>query len=87
MIVLPDVPEVSSSTGDAEKGQINEDNLDRHVEDCLRKRDKFRRIMRGVWTFMKTRKCLYALDGLVIDFGLHSYGRKSAYDLQHRCLF
>lgn len=27
-----------------------------HVEDVLRKRDRFRRVMRGVWSFVKTRK-------------------------------
>ena len=34
---------------------MHEDNLDRHVEDVLSKRDKYRRIMKGVWAFMKTR--------------------------------
>lgn len=42
--------------GEEEKGQTDEDDLDRHVEDVLRKRDQFRRIMRGVWMFMKTRE-------------------------------
>ncbi|KAI0773454.1 hypothetical protein BC629DRAFT_1595215 [Irpex lacteus] len=51
-IVLPEIPRNESS--DAEKGNAHEDNLDRHVEDCLSKRDQWRRIMKGVWAFMKT---------------------------------
>ncbi|CDO71279.1 hypothetical protein BN946_scf184908.g36 [Trametes cinnabarina] len=31
-----------------------EDALDQHVEDVLNKRDKFRRVMQGVWSFVKT---------------------------------
>ncbi|KIP10738.1 hypothetical protein PHLGIDRAFT_22173 [Phlebiopsis gigantea 11061_1 CR5-6] len=53
-VVLPDLPKRSSRAGGAEEGQVHEDNLDRHVEDVLSKRDKFRRIMQGVWAFMKT---------------------------------
>ncbi|KZT12507.1 uncharacterized protein LAESUDRAFT_638973 [Laetiporus sulphureus 93-53] len=43
--------------GDAEKAEPagDQDSLDMHVEDVLRKRDRFRRVMRGVWSFMKTR--------------------------------
>lgn len=45
-------------TADAEKGgtstPVHEDYLDQHVEDVLRKRDKFKRVMQGVWSFMKT---------------------------------
>lgn len=36
----------------------DEDELDRHVEDCLSRRQKFKRIMQGVWAFLKTRKHL-----------------------------
>ncbi|KAI0702885.1 golgi-body localization protein domain-containing protein [Cytidiella melzeri] len=53
-IVLPDLPRNTSS--DSEKGSNDEDDLDRHVEDCLSRKDKWRRIMSGVWAFMKTRK-------------------------------
>ena len=58
MVVLPPVPPRPVSEADAEKGkqQMFEDNLDRHVEEVLRKRDKFRRVMRGVWSFLKTRE-------------------------------
>ena len=47
---------------DPEKGVAREeepeyeDALDQHVEDVLTKRDKFRRVMQGVWSFVKTRK-------------------------------
>lgn len=53
-VMLPDIP-ARKPASDAEKGQIHEDNLDRHIEDVLSKRDKYRRIARGVWAFMKTR--------------------------------
>ncbi|GJE84182.1 hypothetical protein PsYK624_002580 [Phanerochaete sordida] len=52
-VVLPDVPN-RDRTSDAEKGQMHEDNLDRHVDDVLSRRDKYRRIAKGVWAFMKT---------------------------------
>lgn len=54
--MLNDVRRRPSNAGEVEKGQTDEDDLDRHVEDVLRKRDQFRRIMRGVWMFMKTRE-------------------------------
>ncbi|KAH8105900.1 golgi-body localization protein domain-containing protein [Cristinia sonorae] len=56
VVVLSPVPR-STAGADAEKGDVYEDNLDRHVEDVLRKRDRFRRVMRGVWSFLKTREC------------------------------
>ncbi|KAI9001071.1 hypothetical protein BD414DRAFT_574554 [Trametes punicea] len=46
--------------GDPEKGVDQEeeleyeDALDQHVEDVLTKRDQFRRVMQGVWSFVKT---------------------------------
>ncbi|KAA1466329.1 hypothetical protein DENSPDRAFT_831143 [Dentipellis sp. KUC8613] len=49
VVVLPRIErDVEALAGDSS------DELDRHVEDVLRKRDKFRRIMRGVWSFLKT---------------------------------
>jgi hypothetical protein len=33
----------------------HEDALDRHVEDVLARPSKFRRTLRGVWSFLKTR--------------------------------
>lgn len=38
-----------------EEEEEEEDTLDMHVEDVLRKRDRLRRVMRGVWSFVKTR--------------------------------
>jgi hypothetical protein len=38
-----------------------EDDLDRHVDDVLKRPSKFRRTMRGVWAFLKTRKYLFCL--------------------------
>jgi hypothetical protein len=47
---------------DTEKGDLpeaesgkHEDALDRHVEDVLARPSKFRRTIRGVWSFLKTR--------------------------------
>lgn len=55
-IFLPDLPRRTAALDQAEKGQVQEDDLDRHVEDILSKKDKWKRIMRGVWAFMKTRE-------------------------------
>lgn len=44
----------ATAAGTAEENS-HEDNLDRHVEDCLDKPDTFRRVMRGVGSFLKTR--------------------------------
>lgn len=60
VVVLPRRRRRKSRTNNAEKGRAedaddDEDNLDRHVEDVLRKRDRFRRVMQGVWSFVKTR--------------------------------
>lgn len=61
VIVLPRLHKKKErqKTEDAEKRQVSdetahEDALDQHVEDVLRKRDKFRRVMQGVWSFVKT---------------------------------
>ncbi|CAL1700809.1 unnamed protein product [Somion occarium] len=55
VVVLPETPRLPATGADAEKGvQPSQDNLDRHVKDVLTKRDKFRRVMRGVWSYMKT---------------------------------
>lgn len=34
-----------------------DDLLDRHVESVLTRRDKVKRTLRGVWSFLKTRQC------------------------------
>lgn len=40
---------------DVEGGVKQEDQLDLHVKDVLTKRARFRRVMAGVWSFIKTR--------------------------------
>ncbi|KAI0320669.1 hypothetical protein OF83DRAFT_1238597 [Amylostereum chailletii] len=47
VLVLPVTPHSGSAHSSA-------DDLDRHVHHVLTKKDKFRRIMRGVWAFLKT---------------------------------
>lgn len=32
------------------------DELDRHVHDVLKRKNKYRRVLKGVWTFLKTRE-------------------------------
>jgi hypothetical protein len=32
------------------------DELDRHVHDVLKRKNKYRRVMKGVWAFLKTRE-------------------------------
>lgn len=63
-VVILDTPPRPAKNEDPESAgsQIPEDNLDRHVEDVLTRRDRFRRVMRGVWSFMKTRTCYHALS-------------------------
>ncbi|KAI0347243.1 hypothetical protein BDW22DRAFT_1322640 [Trametopsis cervina] len=56
------LPEIKMRSGDAEDGNMHEDSLDRHVEDILSRRDKWRRIMHGVWSFMKTPM------GIIVSF-------------------
>ncbi|TBU45037.1 golgi-body localization protein domain-containing protein [Dichomitus squalens] len=61
VIVLPRPKRKKKKQNDVEKGtatteeeNLHEDALDEHVHDVLNKRDKFRRIMAGVWSFLKT---------------------------------
>ncbi|PCH41098.1 hypothetical protein WOLCODRAFT_89020 [Wolfiporia cocos MD-104 SS10] len=58
VVVLPRRRRKTSRSNNAEKGQAqpdeDEDNLDSHVEDVLRKRDRMRRVMQGIWSFVKT---------------------------------
>lgn len=48
---------------DIETGQTHsefddmDDLLDRHVESVLTRRDKVKRTLRGVWSFLRTRQC------------------------------
>ncbi|KAI0269105.1 hypothetical protein BC834DRAFT_1039699 [Gloeopeniophorella convolvens] len=53
---------------DVETGSTNSDStdeLDRHVHDVLKRRQKFRRVMKGVWAFLKTP--------LGIAFGIYGF--------------
>ncbi|PIL37095.1 hypothetical protein GSI_00787 [Ganoderma sinense ZZ0214-1] len=60
VVVLPQPSKKSQKQVDAEKGpgtapeNLSEDALDQHVQDVLSKRAKFRRMMAGVWSFLKT---------------------------------
>ncbi|KAF9464453.1 hypothetical protein BDZ94DRAFT_1161878 [Collybia nuda] len=45
------------------------DSLDRHVDDVLRRRSKFRRTMKGVWSFLKTPMgIITAIYGFLVVF-------------------
>jgi hypothetical protein len=60
---------------DSEKGRApHVDDLDRHVENALRKRDKLRQTAAGIWSFIKTRACL-ALQVMAYYSPVSSYGR------------
>nr|VWO95170.1 Uncharacterized protein [Ganoderma boninense] len=60
VVVLPQPTKKNKKQVDAEKGSgdapenLSEDALDQHVQDVLSKRAKFRRMMAGVWSFLKT---------------------------------
>ena len=41
---------------DASLQTTSTDELDRHVHDVLKRKNKFRRVMKGVWAFLKTRE-------------------------------
>ena len=49
----------SAERGDVEGASVHTestDELDRHVHDVLKRKNKFRRVMKGVWAFLKTRE-------------------------------
>ncbi|KAE9397111.1 hypothetical protein BT96DRAFT_996076 [Gymnopus androsaceus JB14] len=51
----PPLPTIDSARTSEEEGQtVLEDSLDRHVEDVMKRRDKIRRSLKGVWSFLKT---------------------------------
>jgi hypothetical protein len=52
VVVLPRTVEVD----DASMRTASTDELDRHVHDVLKRKNKFRRVMKGVWAFLKTRE-------------------------------
>lgn len=59
----------SESFIDSEKGRGDHDELDRHVEHVLRKRDKLRRSLKGLWAFLKTPiGVITAIYGFLVAF-------------------
>ncbi|KAJ7764982.1 hypothetical protein DFH07DRAFT_811020 [Mycena maculata] len=50
----PSTTDVSDPEQPERPGREYEDSLDRHVDDVLKNPSKFRRTMKGVWTFLKT---------------------------------
>jgi len=52
VVVLPSLG--ADSPEGIEEGKKYADDLDRHVDDVLKRTSKFRRTMRGVWSFLKT---------------------------------
>ncbi|KAF8076500.1 hypothetical protein FPV67DRAFT_1664763 [Lyophyllum atratum] len=66
-------PPPSDSAGDPELDGHREkhlqDSLDRHVDDVLRRPSKFRRTMKGVWSFLKTPMGIFAgIYGFLVVF-------------------
>lgn len=63
MVTLDDGPR------DLETASVHEDALDRHVDDVMRRRARFKRIMKGVWSFLKTPiGVLTAIYGILVVF-------------------
>jgi hypothetical protein len=54
VVVLPRSREANME--DASIHTASTDELDRHVHDVLKRKNKFRRVMKGVWAFLKTRE-------------------------------
>lgn len=50
------IPITLRSPPGEEGRSLHEDELDRHVEDCLTRRQQIRRTLQGVWAFIKTRR-------------------------------
>lgn len=68
----------AGNAADAEHGRVQfEDDLDRHVDDVLRKRARIKRMLLGVWSFLKTRESirvsrhLYRID-VIIALGVRA---------------
>ena len=75
MVVL-DGQSAAEHAADVENGRVQfEDDLDRHVDDVLRKRARIKRMLLGVWSFLKTRESirvsghLYRID-IIIALGV-----------------
>ena len=61
VIQLPKSPVDDYEKHDRDGGM---DELDRHVKQVLRKRDRLKRIALGVWSFLKTRwfLCIHIVE-------------------------
>lgn len=55
------VDSAEKGEGASGDGERHEDALDRHVEDVLARPSKFRRTLKGVWSFLKTRELYSSL--------------------------
>ncbi|KAI0053001.1 hypothetical protein FA95DRAFT_1050949 [Auriscalpium vulgare] len=64
VIVLP-ARDADASSG----GSGSTDDLDRHVEDVLKRKQNYRRILKGVWAFLKTPVgILFGIYGFLVVF-------------------
>lgn len=52
-VFLPEAPRIIPGE---DARSVHEDDLDRHVEDVLTRRQQVRRTLQGIWAFVKTRK-------------------------------
>lgn len=60
------IPEGDQSQRERGGSQFDDD-LDRHVDDVLKRPSKFKRTMKGVWSFLKTRKSRLTLALYIIN--------------------
>jgi hypothetical protein len=76
---LPSVPPSVISDIEAEERRTSrfENSLDQHVDDVLRRPSKFRRTIKGVWSFLKTRESLSLLTYLILKPLFYSDGSTS----------
>lgn len=56
IVILSSPPSLNDDEEQADHTQEFSDSLDRHVDDVLKRPSKFKRTMKGVWSFLKTRK-------------------------------
>lgn len=78
ILTSPPTPKLDAEVGDhKDDGKRFEDSLDRHVDDVLRRPSKFRRTMKGVWSFLKTRTVASKSYVESLTELLSSYGRMS----------
>ena len=57
MVFLSTPPARLSGIDQGKQG--HEDDLDRHVQEVLGRRERIRRTLKGVWVFVKTRELLF----------------------------